>query len=69
VDAAAASSLRPSAASSPTISTARLQIRSGADAPLLEDKLAAWSIREDAFGNPSRKVRKTNHETTLIPKD
>ena len=24
---------------------------------------------EDAFGNPSREVRKSNHEATLIPKD
>jgi hypothetical protein len=41
----------------------------GPEAPLLEGELAAWAIREDAFGNPSREVRKSNHEATLIPKD
>jgi hypothetical protein len=41
----------------------------GAEAPLLEGELAAWAIREDAFGNPAREVRKSNHESTLIPKD
>ena len=41
----------------------------GAEAPLLKGELAAWTIREDAFGNPTGEVRKSNHKAALIPQD